>query len=121
MFFLFKLIRSFCLWMILVVMIGIPYAQPQTIPDSWADELFTNTEGVRYLPEFDDAYGAAFRDINHDGMPDLYVTRFRNLNRLFIHGSGTSTGCSLIRVSVSRSVTVRYGRDWAATWHRAGR
>ncbi|RMF08034.1 MAG: hypothetical protein D6762_06440, partial [Candidatus Neomarinimicrobiota bacterium] len=36
------------------------------------------------LPELEDGYGVVFRDVNGDRFPDLYVVRFRNLNRLLL-------------------------------------
>ncbi len=89
-------------------MIGIPGLHSQTVNGSWADELFTSTAGVNYLPEFDDAYGVAFRDINSDGKPDLYVTRFRNLNRLFINrGPGKSFRDRTIRSGLGGNLAPR--------------
>lgn len=37
------------------------------------------------VPELDDVYGVAFTDIDNDDWPDLYLVRFRNLNRLFLN------------------------------------
>ncbi len=40
------------------------------------------------IPDINDAYGVAFRDMNNDGYPDIYITCFRNLNRLLINNGG---------------------------------
>ncbi|MCK5077847.1 MAG: VCBS repeat-containing protein, partial [Calditrichia bacterium] len=48
----------------------------------WADSFFQQLESNSKIPEFDDAYGVIFRDLNGNGLADLYVVRFRNLNRL---------------------------------------
>ncbi len=47
--------------------------------------MFTPKEVFHLLPDFTDSYGVVFRDLNQDGLPDIYVVRFRNLNRLFIN------------------------------------
>jgi len=53
---------------------------------SWVQLMFNNdNNSIEYIPEFDDAYGVSFRDINNDDLPDLYVTRFRELNRLLLN------------------------------------
>ncbi len=54
----------------------------------WVTRMFTQPVNHSLLPEFGDSYGVVFRDLNHDGYPDLYVVRFRNLNRLFINIEG---------------------------------
>ncbi len=40
------------------------------------------------IPDIDDAYGVAFLDFNQDLYPDIYITCFRNLNRLLINNGG---------------------------------
>ncbi len=40
------------------------------------------------IPDIDDAYGVAFTDFNQDSYPDIYITCFRNLNRLLINNGG---------------------------------
>ncbi len=46
-------------------------------------------ESIELLPDFEDSYGVVFSDLNNDNWPDIYVVRFRNLNRLFINpGNG---------------------------------
>ncbi|NQU28713.1 MAG: VCBS repeat-containing protein, partial [Candidatus Marinimicrobia bacterium] len=54
----------------------------------WVDGMFNGEPGNQLIPELDDAYGVAFRDINGDKLPDIYVTRFRELNRLLINRGG---------------------------------
>ncbi|NOZ74108.1 MAG: hypothetical protein GXO90_01850 [FCB group bacterium] len=43
------------------------------------------------LPELNDGYGVIFRDFNGDDYPDLYLVRFRNLNRLLIYDPQAQT------------------------------
>jgi len=74
----------------------------------WAISLFTSQAGIPFLPEFDDAYGTVFRDINNDSQPDLYVVRFRNLNRLFINrGASKSFRDRTIRSGLGGNLTPR--------------
>lgn len=40
------------------------------------------------IPDIDNAYGVAFRDLNNDDHPDIYFTCFRNLNRMLINNGG---------------------------------
>ncbi|MFQ6605767.1 MAG: FG-GAP-like repeat-containing protein [Fidelibacterota bacterium] len=61
-----------------------------TEPDTLA-AMFHSTSRNNPLPEFDDSYGVVFRDVNGDAAPDLYVTRFRNLNRFFVQDQDGST------------------------------
>lgn len=71
--------------LILVIILSILLGSDNSDKD-WAANFFN--PDIRYdnlIPEFDDAYGVAFRDINGDDLPDLFVTRFRELNRLLIN------------------------------------
>ena len=59
--------------------------------EEWVEQMFESHITTDLLPEFDDSYGVVFRDLNNDQLADLYVVRFRNLNRLFINqGAGKS-------------------------------
>ncbi|MFC2088710.1 FG-GAP-like repeat-containing protein [Calditrichota bacterium] len=52
--------------------------------------FFKSTEKV-LIPDINDGYGVAFRDINNDNLPDIYLVCFRGLNRLLINpGNGKS-------------------------------
>lgn len=63
-------------------------SQSQSMAD-WVEQMFESHRTTNLLPEFDDSYGVVFRDLNNDQLADLYVVRFRNLNRLFINqGTG---------------------------------
>jgi signal transduction histidine kinase len=55
--------------------------------EDWVRLMFAPPTGNarQPVPEFGDAYGVALRDLTNDGRPDLYVVRFRNLNRLLIN------------------------------------
>ena len=66
------------------------FAQSQAQSASvWVEQMFASHRTTDLLPEFEDSYGVVFRDLNNDQLADLYVVRFRNLNRLFINqGSG---------------------------------
>lgn len=54
-------------------------------PNNWVNNFFKSQQTSELIPEFDDSYGVVFRDLNNDQLADLYVVRFRNLNRLFIN------------------------------------
>ncbi len=41
------------------------------------------------LPELNDGYGVLFRDFDGDSYPDIYLVRFRNLNRFFLNDPQT--------------------------------
>ncbi len=57
--------------------------------DDWfVRKMFLENQPSDLLPEFEDSYGVVFQDLNNDRWPDLYVVRFRNLNRLFINRGG---------------------------------
>ena len=72
-----------------------------TIDTSWVHKMFIRDDrDVSLIPEFDDAYGVAFRDINNDGLPDLNVTRFRELNRLLINRTNNSFKDQTIRTGL---------------------
>lgn len=47
-------------------------------------KFFESTERV-LIPDINDGYGVAFRDINNDELPDIYLVCFRGLNRLLIN------------------------------------
>ena len=61
-----------------------PYTPDQPV-EQWINKMFNSDRTSNFLPEFDDSYGVVFRDLNNDQLADLYVVRFRNLNRLFIN------------------------------------
>lgn len=61
---------------------------PQPPRESWVEKMFVVTPDQALLPEFNDSYGVVFRDLNGDDGADLYVVRFRDLNRLFINQGG---------------------------------
>ena len=77
-----------------------------TIPDTtWVNNMF-NVDGEAIIPEFDDSYGVAFQDINNDGLPDLYITRFRELNRLLINnGEDIAFSDETIRTELGGNLT----------------
>ncbi|RMI25483.1 MAG: GAF domain-containing protein, partial [Calditrichaeota bacterium] len=58
---------------------------------AWVQRMFLTPPMTPLIPEFEDSYGVVFRDLNNDGWPDIYVVRFRDLNRLFLNqGRGLS-------------------------------
>jgi hypothetical protein len=79
----------------------------QKIDQIWINNMFNGeNEDIAIIPEFDDAYGVAFRDINNDKLPDLYVTRFRELNRLLINrGEGSSFKDQTIRTGLGGNLS----------------
>lgn len=67
------------------------YFYPNQTDEDWVDKMFKINKTSKFIPEFDDSYGVVFRDLNNDQLADLYVVRFRNLNRLFMNqGPGRS-------------------------------
>ena len=89
-----KTIRYMSVWAILLWLWfggssgnGAP-GQPAVTPDSLFSRMFHPGNVKPLLPDFTDSYGVVFRDLNDDGYPDLYVVRFRNLNRLFLNRAG---------------------------------
>ena len=85
-----KFNRNLAAGLLLIIITDVLFAG--AVDTSWVHKMFIREDGdISIIPEFDDAYGVAFRDINNDGLPDLYVTRFRELNRLLINrGQGLS-------------------------------
>ena len=47
--------------------------------------MFANPNQARLIPDVQDVYGVAFRDLNQDRKPDLYLVCFRGVNRLLIN------------------------------------
>ena len=79
-----------------VLQIGPLFSQnlPSGVPEwthQWIQQFMTSPRHRARIPEFEDAYGAVFRDLNGDGHPDLYVVCFRNLNRFFMQKSPQHT------------------------------
>ncbi len=73
--------RQIFLFIVLLTVIG----------TGMADERFNmlrSSQVTGLIPDIDDAYGVAFRDLNSDGHPDIYIVCFRNLNRLLINNGG---------------------------------
>lgn len=95
-----KFIRDQTAGLLLIIITNVLFAG--AIDTSWVSNMFNREGGdISIIPEFDDAYGVAFRDINNDGLPDLYVTRFRELNRLLINrGQGLSFRDQTIRTGL---------------------
>ncbi len=75
-------------WLALTVLISSSiFAESSSA--NWAETMFgSGNTGKQLIPELDDAYGVAFKDINGDDLADIYVVRFRELNRLLINQGG---------------------------------
>lgn len=85
--------------LILIIIGNIIFAN--TVDTTWVQKMFIRDDGdIALIPEFDDAYGVAFRDINNDGLPDLNVTRFRELNRLLINRNNSTFKDQTIRTGL---------------------
>ncbi|MFC1784146.1 FG-GAP-like repeat-containing protein [Candidatus Neomarinimicrobiota bacterium] len=100
-----KFIRNLAAGLLLIIITDVLFAG--AVDTSWVQKMFTREEGdISIIPDFDDAYGVSFRDINNDGLPDLYVTRFRELNRLLINrGQGLSFKDQTIRTGLGGNLT----------------
>jgi len=100
-----KFIRNLAAGLLLIIITDVLFAS--AIDTSWVHTMFNREYGnISLIPEFDDAYGVAFRDINKDGLPDLYVTRFRELNRLLINrGEGSSFKDQTIRTGLGGNLS----------------
>jgi len=74
------------------IFLSLPLVLSAQENDHWVAAMFSNQAQIntKLLPEFNDAYGVAFRDLTNDGWADLYIVRFRNLNRLFINRGGVT-------------------------------
>ncbi len=59
----------------------------------WVTDTFLNYAGgeAALISDINDAYGVVFDDLTSDGRPDLYIVRFRDLNRLFINRGNKKT------------------------------
>jgi signal transduction histidine kinase len=83
-------INKICFLALLLICPKLFFAQSraQSTAD-WVAQMFESHRTSDLLPEFEDSYGVVFRDLNNDQLADLYIVRFRNLNRLFINqGAG---------------------------------
>lgn len=85
-------IKKICLFSFILICSKLFFVQSfAQSSDEWVKQMFKSPVVTDLLPEFDDSYGVVFRDLNNDQFADLYVVRFRNLNRLFINqGAGKS-------------------------------
>ncbi len=82
----FLLTAMLCFWLTP----GKIFAQDSLKTAQWVEAMFQHPRASS-LPEFNDSYGVVFRDLNNDGNADIYVVRFRDLNRLFVN-RGKSRG-----------------------------
>jgi len=60
----------------------------QLAQDKWIDGMFRQGAADEVIPQLADGYGVAFRDINSDSLPDLFIVRFREINRLLLNSNG---------------------------------
>jgi len=49
------------------------------------DQIFRERMSRSYIPDISDVYGVAFRDINGDQLPDIYLVRYIGDNKLLIN------------------------------------
>ncbi len=49
------------------------------------DRIFRERMSRSYIPDISDGYGVAFRDVNGDQLPDLYIIRYIGDNKLLIN------------------------------------
>ncbi len=77
------------LLMVLLCGAGAPVlARDSLATAQWVQKMFMAPPVSAPLPDFNDSYGVVFRDLNNDGDADIYVVRFRDLNRLFLNQGG---------------------------------
>ncbi len=79
----FNIIRG----VLLPVLISCPLLALEQKTPEWLTATFEdNISGDNTpIPDISDAYGVVFKDLTNDNLPDLYIVRFRNLNRLFVN------------------------------------
>ena len=77
--------RLFVLSVLLFLILCRPLAAEPNVPQF---KMLGSNLISGLIPDINDAYGVAFRDLNNDGYPDIYITCFRNLNRLLINNGG---------------------------------
>ncbi len=51
----------------------------------WPQKMFHPGDESSLVPDISDGYGVAFRDLNGDKLPDVYLVCFRSLNRLLVN------------------------------------
>ena len=49
------------------------------------EEVFRSRSSRSYIPDMSDGYGVAFRDVNNDQLPDIYLVRYFGDNQLLIN------------------------------------
>ncbi|NQT25396.1 VCBS repeat-containing protein [candidate division KSB1 bacterium] len=75
--------------LIIYLCVSIPFLHGADFRDSTVVQMFERPPSEPLLPDINDGYGIAFRDMNGDQFPDLYLVGFRSLNRLLVNrGSG---------------------------------
>lgn len=87
-------ILKFCIIWILILLFPLLALNP---PHPFFERDFSH-----FLPELQDVYGVSFSDIDGDLYPDLYLVRFRNLNRAFLNRKGG-------RKFIDRTISSRLG------------
>lgn len=71
------------LFILLVILIQYFPAEAQ-IPDRF-DQIFRYRSSRSYIPPISNAYGVAFRDLNNDQLPDIYLIRYFGDNFLLLN------------------------------------
>ncbi len=79
-------LKNYFIFLFFLVLYLLPVRSWSDIRDSsLSPHLFQKTTVPRLIPDIMDANGVAFRDINGDNLPDIYVTCFRGENRLLLN------------------------------------
>ena len=71
---------------IIIVLVNIFYFIPGKAQVSTSfEQIFRYRSSQSYIPDVSEVYGVAFRDINNDHLPDIYLIRYFGDNQLLVN------------------------------------